>query len=249
MSKFIYCDDEWNKVIINGSLEKRVHGDGQVVFMCPHCLHMVETHINSAVFVGDKILDKVNNFIVNQEFHGECPNCKEYTPFEVIDINMAQIIKILNDKGYYTAFSCEGHIEQEDISAMQMFGCPYIYFYFDEDMEILESHPLPETWSIDDINVKIGIFEIHDNILKSVPEEVLCHDDHNVFISWMRDNWDKEKRLEDIYNWADSLPDRDDEFKKFKFALSKTYGNMLLIENMDKRQKYTTVDDQIIREP
>ena len=53
----------------------------------------------------------------------------------------------------------------------------------------------------------------------------------------MHDNWDKEKRLKDIYHWAISLPDRNNDLKKRNLELLKTHGNMIILENSDRLVK------------
>jgi hypothetical protein len=178
----------------------------------------------------------INDFLIKPTYHGECPNCKEYTEFECIDVNMADIIRILNSKGYYTAYSCEGHIEPDAFTGKDTFSIPYIYFYFWDDSEVLKEHQLPNTWTLSNDDIKAEMFSISDNILDMIPEEIKS-DDSDKFISWLYDNWDKESRLEDIYNWAVSLPDRDKEFKESRLELSKTHGNMMLIENSERYMK------------
>ena len=229
MSNFVFTDGIVRDVT-DYCNNKRYSEDGTIVLMCPCCLHMTKINVSILNVIGSH---KINNFYIETKYNGECSNCNEYVEFECIDINMAEIIEILNSKGYYTAFSCEGHIESDIITGKDVFSNPYIYFYFWEDSEILKDYPLPKTWKLPEDHAKCARFSIYDNIEDIIPDEIKSNDSDN-FIMWLYNNWDKENRLKDIYDWAVSLPDRDEEFKKSRLDLSKTYGNMLLLNNSDR---------------
>lgn len=230
MSEFKYNEPIERKMYNFGNY-KHSYQEGEIVLMCPHCLHMETISVTIDNKVGRH---NINDFYTETKYHGDCPNCKEFTEFECMDVNIAETIKILNSKGYYTAFSCEGHIEEDVITCLDTFSDPYIYFYFWKDSEILKEHPLPETWKLDDNDIKAERFSIHDNITDSIPEELWNDGNENKFILWLCDNWDKEKRLKDIYDWAVSLPDRDKEFKQFKFNFAKTCGKTMLLNSANR---------------
>jgi hypothetical protein len=221
-SKFYYIKSTDRKIFNIAEGKKKYIETGYVGFMCPNCLNIVNIGIASSNIIDN--IAFIKDFCVNTSYHGECYNCKEYVEFKCIDINMVKTIQILNSKGYYTAFSCEGHIEPDNDTLMDTFRVPYIHFYLWEDSEILKDYPLPESWFMPDIYKSTNTFSIYDSIMEEIPKEISVIDDQDKFISWMHKNWDKEKRLKDIYNWAVSLPDRDDDLKKLSFKLAKKYN-------------------------
>ena len=236
VSRFNYNTPITRKILNIAEGKNKYVEIGLIGLLCPNCLN-IENIINIDLSSTIDNISFMKDFCIETSYHGECHNCKEYVEFECIDINMAQIVQILNSKGYYTAFSCEGHIEPDAITHLDTFSPSYIYFYFWEDSEILKEYPLPKTWHLPNDNIKSEIFSIYDNIINTLPKEISCIDNSDEFISWLHINWDKENRLKDIYNWAVSLPDKDEDFKKKQFELSKVHGNMMLIENSERYEK------------
>lgn len=230
MSEFIYHKPKYKLVrIINGLKEIIVSGD--IALMCPKCFHVIESNVSSS-----KTIDNIGNTVaesicINDKYFGKCTNCNDDVDFIQIDANMAQIINILNTKGYYTAFSCEGHIESDDYSGKKEFTNPYIYFYFWDYTENLIDNPLPESWHIDPLDKRCKIFNINDNILDSAPKYI---DDHDELINWLENNWDQKKRLEDIYNWAVNLPDIPESKKKKYYKIIERDGDNILFKNSNK---------------
>lgn len=194
---------------------KTIVSKGNIAFICPRCFNIIKTKILN-VFTSDDILNTIDDFCIDTIYHGTCNNCNEFNKLIEIDINMAEIISILNNKGYYTKFCCEGHVAPNVLTSLDIFSRPYIYFYFTDDVSILEKYPLPKTWSVDRDD---GNFQVYDNILELVPDEISSNDDFKKLVLWLKNNWDKESRLQDIYDWACSLPDRSDEFKEFKLGV------------------------------
>lgn len=206
---------------------------GDVVLMCPECLHMIES--NSMLWT--KIIygtNEIEEFRTYDNYLGRCPNCKEDVRFENIDINMAQIINILNQKGYYTAFCCEGHIECNEATCEEGFSNPYIYFYLWKDADILNNNPLPDTWYIDDTYRQCKIFNIEDRIMEKIPNSIIKGNeiiDEVAYIGWLKNHWDQRKRLEDIYNWAINLPDKDKNEKEIDYYYIRSRRDYILSNN------------------
>ena len=113
-----------------------------------------------------------------------CPECDtvlKVLSYDAIDAGIAKTIALLNKKGYPTKFCCEGHDGNlADKGA-------YIYFKRLKDEKVLRTNPLPDSWT-KDRGRKRKIFG------------------HRKFI--IRSDYDIESRLEDIYKWAESLPDK-----------------------------------------
>ena len=137
MNKFTYYSPR-RKLVENSYNAKHIAESGRIGFMCPECFHIVEADVSYSKSAYD-IIDKIDNFHTSNEYYGECPKCKEDVKFIQLDGNMASIINILNCKGYFTAFCCEGHIEPDDYSGIEEFTNAYIYFYLWND--ILNTYP------------------------------------------------------------------------------------------------------------
>lgn len=81
----------------------------------------------------------------SETISGECPRCKESVIFQEIDFNIARAVDILNEKGYFTVFSCEGHAGN-DLDGEDFLSVPYIYFLSNRIvMRAIYKHPLPDT--------------------------------------------------------------------------------------------------------
>jgi hypothetical protein len=238
MSDFIYLEPR-HKMITNKANTKLICESQYIYLMCPECLNMTLTSI-SINSLATGINDTIKDFDITNSYYGTCPDCKEPVEFVTIDGNMGEIIKILNDKGYYTAYCCEGHIEQ-DCDLKDVFMHPYIYFYFWKDTEVLKTNPLPDTWYIEDIDKECHIFTICDNINTIVPESIKTgneiHDVHE-YIDWIKNNWDKKKRLQDICNWAIGLPNKSEDDKKALRDIAKKCRESILEKNSNKIVKY-----------
>ena len=235
MSSFKYNTPK-RKDVENHANSKFIHEYGKIALMCPECFHMVKTDIFHSKMVHD-IIDKVEDFIITNEYYGMYPNCNEDVKFEEIDINMSQIINILITKGYYTAYCCEGHIKPDDYDGTEDFSIPYIYFYFWEDSDILNTNPLPNTWYISENNKKCKIFCIYDNIITTMPKSIIdCNVifDIEEYIIWLKNYWDQRKRLEDIYNWAVSLPDKSEGEKEYLRSILKNSADSILEDNANR---------------
>ena len=228
MDKFIYRTPIYKSIENIGS-NKVVCEIGNIALMCPECFHMIETNISSTKIINN--IDKPNNFTTCNEYYGFCPNCKESVRFDTIDINMMQIISVLNTKGYYTAFCCEGHIDPDDYDGIEGFRTPYIYFYFWKDSEILNTNPLPDDWHIDDEECEV--FCIRGAKL------ITYFENDNEYFKYMKkvkNGWceRQKKALEDIYNWAIGLPDKDEGTKYMQREFIKKFGDWIINTNADK---------------
>lgn len=228
MSNFIYHTPIHISVENIGS-NKVMCEIGDIALMCPECFHMIKTNISSTKIINN--INDPNNFNMENEYYGDCPNCKEAVRFEKIDINMADVINILNNKGYYTAFCCEGHIQPDNYDCTENFSDPYIYFYFWEDTTILDEYPLPGNWYIEHPNLEIfcirgckysDYFETENEYIR--------------YRNQLKNKWEErqEKMLKYIYDWAVSLPDKDEITKGKIRSIIDLYGYDIINKNAEK---------------
>lgn len=191
--------------------------------MCPECFYVADTAMLQTTIVPNYI------HMLEHKYFGECPKCGKEVNFIELNANMGQIIKILNTKGYYTAFSCEGHFDT--IYNSKEFSNPYIYFYLWEDSKVLYINPLPDTWYISQDSKTCHIFTISDNIIDIMPKNIETEEE---FFQWIASNWDQEKRLKDIYDWAIGLPEKDNGLKALHRIYITKKGNKIIDNNCEK---------------
>ena len=229
MENFVYHTPKY-KLVRNMNGLKEVSESGKIALMCPECFHITETDVNYTKLISmDNIISE--SFTTSNSYYGACPKCGEYCEFTVIDINMAQIINILNNKGYFTAFCCEGHIDPDDYNGDEEFSCPYVYFYIWEDTNILKDYPLPDTWYIPDDNQECKVFVIYDiinNDINKFKEYATAKE----LLDMIKNIWDKEQSVKDLYNWAVNLPENKNKDAYYEFI--KKYGSEILERNAEK---------------
>lgn len=226
MNNFIYHKPIYRTVDnING--HKILSEVGDTAFMCPECFHIIETNISITKTINNA--NKICDFVTNNEYYGDCPNCKSHVRLEEIDANMAQIINILNTKGYFTAFCCEGHIEQNIYDGKEEFQTPYIYFYLWQDAEILDSYPLPKDWYID--NPECEVFCIRGSKMPNCFED---EDEYNEYLDYIKNNWNHEEIIKEIYDWAVSLPTKDENIKYVDHDYIRLFGQSIINKNAEK---------------
>ena len=106
--------------------------------MCKNCFHMEPIKIR----VNNKIrLDRRNERVEvsNKTYcYYECPECGNHAVGIELDFHIAPIIQVLNKKGYYTLFCCEGH---------SIYDGGYIYFEDDFAMRYIVY--LPDSCFVD----------------------------------------------------------------------------------------------------
>jgi hypothetical protein len=223
-------------------VQNKIHNKAMFVseyvsLMCPKCLNMIDASICNNILVTG-VIDVIKNFYSKTSYSGICPNCEEDVDFQLIDGNMSQIIKILNDKGYYTAYCCEGHVEQDDYTGEYEYISPYIYFYFWKDSNILKTNPLPDTWYMQNIDKSCKIFTIYDNFMETIPDFICESPNRSIYIEWVKNNWNAKNRLKDIYDWAIGLPDKS-EYEKINLKkIVDEHGEKILKNNAEKILRY-----------
>ncbi len=99
-------------------------------FMCEKCFNIlygefsssINIRTNKEVYGNDEILNLNNISIYNDTNNNVtmlCPFCNDGdTQMFEIDKMIIDPIRFLNEKGYYTKFSCEGHIKQRYIDTI-----------------------------------------------------------------------------------------------------------------------------------
>ena len=225
MEEFIYHVQQTRSIETNdyGVTDIEI---GYTALMCPHCFDIIKVYADNRKCIQKPI--DVDLILMSNSYFCECPKCGEQADFIELDINMAQIISTLNTKGYYTAYSCEGHLDLNE----DLFIRSYIYFYLNDDKDILDKHPLPNGWFIDDDYDPANVFCIHNtpNDIKDFKDM----DEYRKYIKEIESIWDKKQLLEDIYKWACGLPDRDTKYKKYQYEFIKMNKEDILNKNADR---------------
>lgn len=143
--------------------------------MCPYNYNLMEILFTDKFSMRYLIRDKEyleNELYVSPRLiSGYCDACDKIHYFYETDFNIGEIISDLNKKGYYTAYSCEGHssIETYDDEVSNA----YIYFQFSrykithELLELFEE--LPASWYLDIVDLKAGKLIIRSDNLNEKP--------------------------------------------------------------------------------
>ena len=118
---------------------------GKMVLMCPKCFSTYIIEVDRKIYANYSI-EKGNRIFPCSNFIGLCKKCGLYGEFIEIDGNIGKTIEILNKKGYYTKFCCEGHKKnKKEYTDLQS----YIYFSNNlEYMNVIKEY-LPKSWYID----------------------------------------------------------------------------------------------------
>lgn len=102
------------------TVETKLKYNGKMAIMCPICFNYViidnytdmYTSMNPANIPSSNVQVYTMNIDVN--YKGVCKNDKDerFRNFIKVDPNIAEIIKVLNNKGWRTEYCCESHPEE-----------------------------------------------------------------------------------------------------------------------------------------
>lgn len=205
-----YNSDNKRKVTTNES--------GYLYLMCPECLYMQKIYKQRCTYM--ELHHSIKDLNYSETISGECPRCKESVIFQEIDFNIARAIDILNEKGYFTVFSCEGHAGN-DLDGEDFLSVPYIYFLSNRIvMKAIDKHPLPDTWKFETYGKSIILRSKICNYLNSMKQEEILK------------IWNQKKEMEDLMEWVDSL---EPAYSKEEYAEAKHFfisnSNQIICEN------------------
>lgn len=164
---------------------------GTLALMCPECFEINYADIIHSSHTTVSAYDDANIEPIIMPLPryriAECTCCgAEYVYAIPIDINIANAISLLNQKGYITKFSCEGH------GVIGSFG--YIMF---KDTGILDYvDKLAPTWFVDHdgLSGRYAFFNDDDRITTHVI---------------IRSDWfNYEESLSDLWDWVVGLPNK-----------------------------------------
>lgn len=126
------------KDVLNGlrKLSIRNAASGTIAYMCPYCYDII--YINGSYNLNFKF--HRDNIYPKLTITYRCKVCNNIVEGIELDPNIAETISILNKKGYYTKYCCEGHYENKKPNST-----PYIYF----DRFSPNEDSLPNGWYID----------------------------------------------------------------------------------------------------
>ena len=140
-----------HKIICKNKKIKKCHKRyiGKLALMCPNCYGICMLNMDRKLKYTVKDDCKISTFT---KIFGDCKHCHKFADYIEIDGNIAKTIKILNRKGYFTKYCCEGH----DKVKRKNDKVSLAYIYFKNDLTYLEfiEKVLPNSWYIDqnDIN-------------------------------------------------------------------------------------------------
>lgn len=192
-----YNSDSKRKITTNES--------GYLYLMCPECLYMQKIYKQRCTYM--ELHHSIKDLVYSETIAGECPRCKESVIFQEIDFNIARAINILNEKGYFTVFSCEGHIGN-DLDGEHFFSAPYIYFLSDKVLKVMEEHPLPDTWK----------YEIHGKSI--VIRSKISNYSDSMSLEEITKKWNQKKEMEDLMKWVynlDPVYSSEEEYNEAKY--------------------------------
>ena len=115
---------------------------GTLSLMCPWCYEVYDVNVDIDIKASMETSDRfdIESFVKTLYHTDKCINCNHARELITLDPNLADIISILNKKGFYTKFCCEDHKDNNGILG-------YIYF---QDMKILDyEHLLPDSVYVD----------------------------------------------------------------------------------------------------
>ncbi len=143
-----------------------------------------------------KIVTKGNGYGILNMVCPECGQEFKCSNIDILDPNITDAIAILNKRGYTTKFCCEGH-GSKNIETNDGSDDSYIYFEEKEDEKVLKTNPLPDSWQIERNDMFSDRFIVRGKV-----------------------DVNKEKKMNDIRNWALNLPVKSELVKRFRYAYS-----------------------------
>lgn len=176
-----YTDIDFNDTIY---IEER---NGPFAHICPHCKSVNFIDVELSVKVRASTHAKTDLEVHGIRYTIECQSCgkKFITHDQGIDPNIIDVICILNDAGYETTYSCEGHFND---TRGQFVSRPYIVFA-DTSIKRIKA---PRGWKY-----------------KPFGDGSLIMEYDNAFY----DNIDKEKALISLNKWAEKkIKERGNKF-------------------------------------
>lgn len=163
-------------------------------FMCRHCFHVESIRIKDTSYdFGAKNKLETLTDVYKPD---ACPCCGMHKSMAYVDHRISPMIQSLSKKGYLTAFCCEGHVHNGNISKM--------YITFSKYAKAFSS--LPEKWYAETYD-EYGENELGTTI---AAEFFGCKfpygtkiDDPEYLVMFAKE---QDKLLKNLSKWVDSLP-------------------------------------------
>ena len=165
-----------------------IEQDGYFAIICPKCFKVYTLKMKSSIDLEFSSSKRNNLLYYYPEIILQCDCGHEIHTKNIFDPNIAPIIAILNSKGYYTTFSCEGHsllLRQISKKPREAYCQAYVSFLYPIDEEILKQFPIPAPWFVD---------------AKDYPQFVIrCKESYHR-------HHDIKDKMRPLRKWAKSLP-------------------------------------------
>lgn len=211
------------------SYEHHEEKSGYVGVLCPECYDYDIFKLDYSIHLAHtnkKYVNRVLHMDLNIVY--ECSHCRHIVTAEaIVDPNIAPILSILNQKGYYTQWSCEGHKEGPMIVPKKYeygnLSVAYITFNGRDRKAILDDHPLPKDWYVDqdydeEVNGIIDTWIIRHRCVYPYDGDIENTD--SKVVEYIKE-WEKlnpiKDRMKSIEEWAKSLPNWW-EYKEAKYG-------------------------------
>ena len=192
--------------------------------MCDKCFNIVDLgDIN--VNLAPEVIPGTNNALLTKGVAVNCECCPNESANIILDDNIAELISLLNKKGYRTLFCCEGHNEKDSIYFKTVDNA-ILKIRFDE---FCKKYNYNGTSMYDTVEKRIFIinyesydmkFEILENLLKwvnSLPLYYIGISSHiREFRLWLMNNpIYHELNIEEYHMYGDIGYGTPEELKKY----------------------------------
>ena len=182
--------------------------------MCDKCYNIINLG-NIDIDLSPQVIPGTNNALLTKGVAVNCERCPNESANIVLDDNIAEVISLLNKKGYMTYGCCEGHEEKDSLYIVmaQYAELRQLYHYFIDLGHDITLEYIPITKMRIEIKYKSisEKKEIISNLMKWVTESLefnyLGFDAHVAkFHKWLRQNPEYQELNDTFYHmyWKDN---------------------------------------------
>lgn len=184
--------------------------------ICDKCYNLIDLG-DIDIDLTPEVIPGTNNALLTKGVAANCECCPNESANIVLDDNIAQVISLLNKKGYTTYACCEGHKEKDSLYILMEYADmrPLCHYFSDLGYNsTLDYIPITKMR----LEIKYESIaekkEIISNLMtwvtKSLEFNMLAFDAHVAkFQSWLRQNPDYQKLNDSFYHmyWKDNIAD------------------------------------------
>lgn len=169
---------------------KKGKRNGKIALMCERCFNLTYVDFYHKIELNHSIKDNVRFDYPKLSF--ECKCCGHINKSAIeLDPNIAEAVSILNKKGYFTTFCCEGHGRKSLPYITFGYPCGNDYYLNGFEHKEFEFDYLPEYWKSESDYCANGTY-LRLYVSKSVSKEKYL----NSLNKWVNDLPEQERELE-----------------------------------------------------